>query len=882
MVVTSVARQNLPGDEVATLKSPGSSPDQEPQEQGMGFQTIAGGFDIAADDQLVLNKQRAITKAINDRFIQVGATFLKASSKNPYDDEWFKRNYHDVDLQSWVDDPELRQHNVGFNLQLGWMDVDIDAEDPEFNRCVVAAMDHLRIDTRFQFGRASVGEPSHVMLQLGEEESQNFEFLTRFEPREFRLGGKRYHVQLRSFPTNISAANLAKSAKQTVMPGSIYTHKTKPNAYDISVWFANKGIASDVKYIAATTPRRVNFNEIVRAITFGTFLYCVKEQWVEGNRQMAAQKLGGWLARIVADSQAMNNHEAIATDVYCPVDDDSIAESLIHFVCGFMGDDEAHMRVRAFRDAQEKLHRNADAKIPGWPAIEQMLGGERVVALRTVFMPGSDVSVLTQMAERYVYDETDNRYIDRQRFFTIGNYVHEGSELERRHKGDTIRISGKPREAFKVFESSDMRKRVGFRDLYPNLNAGGVYRITGLGDILSDDEDDETSLPVFNTWRGWPVQPTNDPNPDFMADIVARLDKVLGYLTQDKEEQIKWVKQWLAWTIQNPGDKQQIAWVVVGEQGIGKSWIGSIFMNALMGGLWGTASPKVLEGDFNIGPFKDKMFVFIDEAKFHSEAGTDEIKKLIRGVDVPGMEKFMEARNYRIFARLMFASNRLDMNIGQTNVRDRALFYTRAYDREFTDMTEHQFRSWAETLKPFFTEFTEMMKRKDVREHFMRYFMEFETSKYEVESIKYSSSTDSAIVLSNMSWPRRIAKYIIEDARIHEDLDITYPFTMGDLNRRVGELCKEMGLKNVQAARVLNEFEMAGVIEKVVMPDGVKRMRFVSKLGTLLEEFGEAISVQLEKNYKLDSKKDYGRNENDGSERKAWRGAKKGVVQSRF
>lgn len=850
----------------------------------MTFKTVAGGFEVVGEDRELLNKQRAITKHINDRFIQVGAIFLKQSSKNPFDQSnWAKTQYRDTNLQTWIDDPEMQYHNVGFNLQMGWMDVDIDADDPEYNRCVLYAMQTLQIDHRFKFGRMSVGVATHVLLQLGEEESQNFEFLQKFEPKDFRLNGKRYHVQLRSYPTNIAAANLAKSAKQTVMPGSVYSHKVKPGKYDLSVWYHDTGIASNVSNVAATTPRRVNFSEVVRAITFATFLYILRDHWVEGSRQSTAQKVCGWLARVVKESQAMNNQEAIASDVFCPIDTDDIAERLIAMVCDYCGDDEKHMRIRAYHDAIEKLERNPDAKIPGWPAMDQLLGGESTVALRTVFMPGSDVSNLTKMAERYIYDETDNRYIDRQRFYTQGNYVHEGNELERRHKGDVIRIGGKPREAFRVFEASDMRKRVGFRDLHPSLSPGSIYRISGLGDVLSEDDDDDPSaLTIFNTWRGWPVSPADSPSDHMLNELVARLDQLLAYMTRDNKEQIAWIKKWLAWTFQHPGEKQQIALVTVGGQGVGKSWFGNVFVKAMMGSLWGSASPKVLDGDFSVEPFINKMFVFIDEAKFHSEAGTDEIKKLIRGIDVPGAEKFQSARNYRLFCRLMFASNRLDMNIGQTNVRDRALFYTRAYDKDHLGMDEMSFRLWTETLKPWFDEFSSLMLDKAVREHFMHYFMTLETSRHELESIRYSSSGDATIVLSNMSWARRIAKYIIEDGRIYEDLDITYPFTLPDFNKRVVEVCRELGMQNVQGARVLAEYQDAGIIEPVAIK-GQRKLRFTHKIGSLTDLFGKAISAPLDARFEFDAEADFGRNECDETTRPPWKGQKPGIVAgSRF
>jgi hypothetical protein len=843
----------------------------------MSFESVAGGFKLSGEEKQFVNTQRALTKQVNDKFVQVGAIFLKTSSKNPFDpDGWVNTKHRDTNLQEWIDDPAYELHNVGFNLQLGWMDVDIDADDPEFNRCVIAAMDFLQIDTRFRFGRASVGCATHVLLQLGEDESANFDDLMKFEPKEFRLNDKRYHVQLRSIPTNTTTQNLVRAAKQTVMPGSIYIHKSREGAYDLSVWYGQQGPAKGIRDIAGTTPRKVNFNEVVRAITFATFLYVVRDQWVEGSRQLTATKVTGWLARVVADSAAMNNHEGIAKDVFCPVDSDDMAERLIAFVCDQQGDDEKHMRIRAYHDAREKLERNPDARVPGWPAMEQLFGGAQVVALRTVFMPGSDVSILTQMAERYVYDETDNNYIDRIRHRTTGTYIHAGESLERRHRGDTVRIGGKPREAFKIFESSDMRKRIGLRDLYPDLAPGGIYRISGQGEVLNDDFDDQSALTVFNTWRGWPIAPTEHVDSELLERLTDMLDKVLGWLTRDNQNQIEWVKDWIAWTFQKPGIKQQIAWVVVGDQGVGKSWIGNVFMQSLMGPLWGSASPKVVDTDFIVGPFVGKMFVFIDEAKFKSDTGTDEIKKLIRSVDVSGAMKFEDARNHRLFARVMFASNRLDMNIGQANTNDRALFYTRTYDREHTHLSEAEFRAWAETLKPFFDEFNALMARRDVKEHFMWYFMRRKCDRHQIESIKYSSSGDASIVLSNMGWARRVAKHIIEDARVFEDLDITFPFTINDLNKRVAEVTRELGMSNIQGARVLAEYQSAGVIESIVI-GGQKKLRFTHKIATLSKLYGDAISVPLEARYVF-TEQDEGKNECDGSTRPVWKGAKKSVV----
>lgn len=838
---------------------------------------IAGGFELEPSMESLVNIQRAITYQINEHFIQVGAIFLKQSAKNPFEEDWYTKNYRDTNLQSWIDDPEFRLLNVGFNLQLGWVDIDIDSNDREYNKCILAALTHLKVDTRFQFGRLSASVPSHVLVQLGEAEATNFEHLKMFEPREFRLKGERFKTELRSFALGTPKSHLDREAKQTVMPGSVYLNKQDTSKPDVSVWYRySLAVAENVTQIAATTPRKTEFNTLVRAIAFGTILYLIKPHWVEGSRQFMAQKLSGWLARVVADSQGLNNHEAIADDVFCPIDSDQIAESLLEFICKALDDNEPYMRVRTYRDAASKLARNPDAKIPGWPTISQMLGDEVTNAMRAVLTPGADVSVLTKLAERYVYDETDDIYIDRERFRSFEKFAHDGAELDRRHRGDFVRVGGKLRPAFKLFEISSIRKRVNTRDLYPDLPPGGIFRIDRIGDMIPDDDESEDYInTAFNTWRGWPIQPADKVAQSTMDMCNAHFDRLLGYLTRDNQEQMQWLKAWVAWTFQFPGQKQQIAPVIVGGQGVGKSFFGNTFLRVLMQSLWGTASPKLLEGAFAIEPFIGKMTVFIDEAKFHSESSTEEIKKLIRNVNIGGAEKFQSARNYRVFARVVFASNHFDMNLGQANVHDRALFYIKAYDNSYLNMTPHEFRKWTVTLKPFFDEFQTFLNRRDAREHYMRMFMDMELDRHKIEDTTHSSAADADIISNNMSWARRVAKYIIEDARIIEDSDISMPFTMTDLNKRVGEVAAELGMRSVQGQRVLSEFKDAGLLATHI-ENGRVMLRFKYKVATLTEKFSDAISVKLEPRFEYDES-DVGENDTTLASPKGWRGLNRRV-----
>ena len=837
------------------------------------FETIKGGFAFSDADEKLINQQRSITAQINENFIPVGATFLQMSGKNPFVSDWYKKKFRDTNLQEWIDNPDMRVLNLGFNLQLGWLDVDIDAEDPRYNQSVIKAFKFLGVDTRFAFGRVSRGVPSHLMVQLNKVDLEHYDIVKVYEPKEVWLGGKKFKCELRSMGVMPpDGSNAIKESKQTVMPGSIYSHKVKVNQYDISVWYTpDSKPAISVGEIAATTPHNASYSTLVTGIAFGTFLYLLQPHWQEGSRQALANKVAGWLARIVRESQGINDNEGISQGTYCPIGTPEIAESLIEFVCKELGDEEAYMRKRTFRDAITKLDNNPDAKIPGWPAMEGELGAEAMMALRTVFMPGVDVTPLTAMAEQYIFDKRADRYIDREAFNSMLGFVYDSTELERYHRNDFIEVAGKSKPLFKIFETSPLRRRVHGSDLYPDLPPGTVFRLSNENEVVPDDQEHKSgTITMFNTWRGWSIKPAPNPDPALLVTCNDMLDRLLGYLTQDNKAQIAWLKQWIAWTIQFPGQKQQIAPVLVGAQGIGKSFFGNIFLRALFQTQWGSASPKVLEGNFAIEPFINKMIVFIDEAKFYNEASTDEIKKLIRSVDMGGAEKFQSARTYSIFARIVFASNRFDMNIGQANMQDRALYYIKTYDKEFLGKTDNAFKTWAVTLKPFFADFNTFLKRLDVKQHFMHIFSTLPVDIQEIEDTETSSANDKHIIESNMSYPRRVAKAIIEEGRIWEDLDISAPFPMGEFNKRVADICDAAGIRFVQPRYVMEEFNSAGLLTPVVVNNS-KMFRFRYKIGTLTKEFGVAINVELEPRFVFEDS-DFGPNETDLLGAQPWKG----------
>jgi hypothetical protein len=580
--------------------------------------------------------------------------------------------------------------------------------------------------------------------------------------------------------------------------------------------------------------------------------------------------LFGWLARVVNEGASTNNSEQLADEVFCPIDCDDTAESLIELICQETGDDEAFMRKRTFRDAHRKLDQNPDAKIPGWPSMEALFGVEVTKGLRGIVAPGADISVLSKLIDRYIYNDANGRYIDRERFSQrLEQFEYSNSDLYQRHKPETIMIGGKPREAFKSFEMSKSRVAVQTSDMFPDNQAGSILRRSPVRGIVPDGYQDDSHL-VFNTWAGWAVKPCATVIPELMDKCQTSLDKVLGYLTCQNELQSNWIKDWLSYTIQHPGDKQQIAWVALGGQAVGKSFMGGVFCKALFRDLHGLVNGKLVGERFSIAPFVNRMLVFVDEARFRGQQAVDEVKLMVRTVTMNGEQKNQDARNYNIFARMIFASNRMDIGISQQDTVDRALYITKAFTAEHMGMSQTEFIKWTNSLKPMFTEFDALLQDYNAIEHFMYMFTHRPVIKSAVENVIGSAATDADVILGGFSMVRKVAKDIVENGAALEDCDITTPFSPSEFAMFVTEYMKKIGINKVMANDVFKEFHSLHMLELTAS----KKWRFRWKIAELHDKFGEAIGVKLTPRFVF-TDEDYGPNNNDGEKPVPWRGMKR-------
>lgn len=720
------------------------------------FTVYSGGPRLTEEEWKLVNTQRAISEWINNNVVQVPALELGRRSKAPTDQGWTTKEYRAFNFQKWVDDESLRHANAGFKMCNGWVDIDMDSKSNEYVMTVHRALRFLNIDNRLQFGRIKRGVPTHVFLKISEEEASIYSDLQRYVPHKFKWHDENHHVEIRSSTLTKTRTDW----RQTAIPGSVYDKN------DIIAWYVNYQVQTNVEHLM-TSPHTHRFEDIVRAIAFASIAHMLRDLWVEGSRHPVCLRTSGWLVGVVTEATAVVNNRFKVPLINLPVYSYDTARSLLEFLLQEFGDDEPHLRRAALEGSIDKADRDPNMKLPGWRSMkllfdedDKKLGDQFANAARISLFPNAEVSQLSYLVDRYIYDRTSGCYIDFDHFKAGESYQLDPTNVMRAERHLKVLLNGKSYSAFDMFEESTLRRQVTVSRMFPNYAPGEILRVHGER-IVPDEYEGSTSL-IFNSWGGFLHEPVEEIDPKVMAKCLFFLDQMLQYLTRGNPAQIEWVKQWVAQLIQQPGTKLQMAWAAVGGQGVGKSFFGNVFMRALLGPrLCGTADSKIFRNQFSVTPFIDKLFVLVDEANLTSESA-DAVKNIIRNTDINGEQKHMSAANYKIYARVMFSSNRLDLNVGDREMRDRALFYTHAIDAKSMNMTEFEFKKYAESLSPFFEEFAIFLRDVNNVRHFIRYFMDYKWDAKSILSLEHSSGNDEDLLRASMPMVKRIVMAYVE------------------------------------------------------------------------------------------------------------------------
>jgi hypothetical protein len=318
---------------------------------------------------------------------------------------------------------------------------------------------------------------------------------------------------------------------------------------------------------------------------------------------------------------------------------------------------------------------------------------------------------------------------------------------------------------------------------------------------------------------------------------------------------MKWLKQFIAWMVQHPGIKPQVCPIIIGGQGIGKSMFGNDLMSALFGNMAGNADASSLDDNkFMITPFLRKLITFIDEVQLESVGVINQIKKLVRSDYISGTIKYMDQQDHYVPSCLLIASNNVKIGLRAEDAEDRCFFFIIAYSAKNKKMIAPEFQAWARSLKPFFDTVAANLKSVIFRQHLVRFFMDVEVTRAELEDLTYSSREDEDVVRSTMSKEREMARAIVADARVLGGQDITSWFNTQELRLAIQRI--DGPRTKIEASDVIREYERADVIERI--RGDIHKFKY--KYGTLLKKLGEAHSLPITNNWDYEPD-DWGDNE---------------------
>lgn len=154
----------------------------------------------------------------------------------------------------------------------------------------------------------------------------------------------------------------------------------------------------------------------------------------------------------------------------------------------------------------------------------------------------------------------------------------------------------------------------------------------------------------FNLWRGWGVEPKRG------SWKLMRRHIWLVLVAKDKCR-FKYIMRWLAWMVQYPAERAEVALVFKGKRGTGKGTLGNCMMVLFGQHSHQVSNPKHLTGNFN-AHMRDTCFLFGDECYFPGDKTAEgAFKRLITEPTLLIEGKRRDAITMPNYLHVMLASN---------------------------------------------------------------------------------------------------------------------------------------------------------------------------------------------------------------------------------
>jgi hypothetical protein len=798
-------------------------------------------------------EQLELSQRIFDKSIPARIIAARLGTKEAIDHNWQRNAASSVAINPSVDGYPLSHTNYGVALSEGWLDVDIDSDDPNFALCIVKGLALKGVRVEYSWGRKpndGALVPSHILFKIiGSPDDHR-----RMFPAPVRMGSELSRVEFAYARTDPKSRKTPDPTRHSIIPGSVIIDDDK--SASLVCW---------IDYKRDTTPSAQELVKILGGIALGSLLYAVKDYWVEHERHNFALKFCGALAHILGDVEQINSEPShpLFGNVLTPLDTDEGAVQLIRAICQFFNDEEERDRIRAFRDARTKLA--SGGRIPGRTALKEYTGSSAFADLMwALLIAGTSLSAVHEIYADLILDATDEkyiRYISRGRFKDGITYHYQREAVQNLWKGKTVTIGRSTKPAFDVYEMGEREEATGGTALLPD-HASGELLLIKKGRVLPDDYNGDLHgvLSVFNTWRGFKHNPIKHRDAARGEQVVAMLTDLLGYVTRDNEAQIRFILCWMADLVQRPGSKLPIAIVFMGGKGWGKTTVLNLIRLMVGDELTGTFTNTILAGKFLGDVAKNRLCVFGNELKkLTSDVEKVTLGNLIKDSFIATEGKNIRASNHANLARVAITTNSEEFNIttrdSPRGEPERALFYARSHNNLSLGVSQSEYEVRRDSLRPFFEQFYKLMENEQDMDHLMWFFSEFEFDRNELFDMSASSFNGPDVLKHNLDYPTNALLRLLSENNFGGFEDTPFSNAI-----RWGSLMTVISIRGAldYYSKVDSRYAVKAndVTERMIELSLVERrgQHFVPivKYGTALERFEQRVKVPVPPAYELE------------------------------
>lgn len=337
-----------------------------------------------------------------------------------------------------------------------------------------------------------------------------------------------------------------------------------------------------------------------------------------GLRQSAVMGFTGWLLKNqIPDDEVLN---------------------LWKTVYDWVHDDEASQRLTAINATIVKFKQDPDS-VSGIGILKDIFTLDTITFLKSIFKSPDKLNVIEYFNELYtfinnpkgIWDISHSCYVELQAL--RNQYAHKKVQQIKDEKVKEI-------PAINFWIASEKK----------SIMEEIVY------------EPGKTFTDKINTWKGWGIEPSSS------GDIGPILH-LLSYLfeqTNDRgnletnQEKLSWFLDWLAYPLQNPGEKNHTAVLLYSNhQGVGKNLIGYV-MEDIYGNNFAQLGDDAFDRQFN-DYLMGKQFIIGNELTGKDKwNGIEKLKMLITEPRIEINRKFQPVVNIKNCVNLMLLSNNPD------------------------------------------------------------------------------------------------------------------------------------------------------------------------------------------------------------------------------